>query len=532
MTANTDGVDHGQGAITRRAGTVVVGTLASRILGAVRDAVIAAFFAVTATDTFFVAWTIPNTLRRLLAEGAVSAAYIPTFSEIREKEGRGPARDYTAAFAGVLGVILVGVCLLGVLTAPLWATVYGAGYRDDPLRFAQLVELTRVVFPYIVFAGLAALAMGALNALGHFAVPAFAPALLNVALIAAPFTLVPVAHALGLSTISSLAIAALLGGALQVGVQLPSLRRIGMLPMPRVDFRHPGVRRSLSLMLPLLLGTGVYQLNIILSRLFASYLQVGAQSYLYYGQRIVEIPQGMFAIAVASATLPSLSALRSQGRDADALATFSFSLRLTLFVAIPASVALAILAEPTVAVLFGRGAFTSGQVHQTARSLLWLAAGVWAVAAVHTVTRMFHAYGDTRTPVLCAALNLIAFVAVSLLGLGRLEHVAIALGSTVATFVQLASLTVLLRRKLGPLGGQQVVVCAVRSLVAAAAMAACAYDVARLGRWAAGGNAPRNLVVYAGAVLLGVAVYVSVAYLLRSPELATLAGSLTRKRRS
>ncbi|MDD9942562.1 MAG: murein biosynthesis integral membrane protein MurJ [Myxococcales bacterium] len=525
-------LDHGQGAIARRAGVVVVGTFGSRLLGAVRDAVIAAFFSVSATDTFFVAWTIPNTLRRLLAEGAVSAAYIPVFAEIREQGGHGGARRYTAAFTGALGLILLAVCVLGILTAPLWATAYGAGYRNDPLRFSQLVELTRIVFPYILFAGLSALAMGALNALGHFAVPAFAPALLNVALIAAPFALVPAGGELGLSPISSLAVAALVGGLLQVAVHVPVLRRLNMLPMPRIDFRHPGVQRSLALMFPLLLGTGVHQLNIILSRLFASFLPAGAQSYLYYGQRIVEIPQGMFAIAVASATLPSLSALRSQGNDQKAMETFGFSLRLSLFVAIPASVAIAVLAEPTVTVLFGRGAFSPGQVQQTARSLVWLAAGVWAVAAVHGFTRMYHAYGDTRTPVVCAAFNLLTFVTVTLTTLGALSHVAVALGSTAATLVQLVGLSVMLRRRLGPLGGRAIALSAGRSLLAAACMAGCAYDVTRLGHWYQGGNAPRNLLVYLTAVAVGVAVYLAVAYLLKSPELATMGEGLRRKRRS
>lgn len=521
--------DHGQAAITRRAGIVMAGTLVSRMLGAARDAVIAAFFAIAATDTFFVAWTIPNTLRRLLGEGAVSAAFIPVFSQVQRKDGRAAATRYVAAFSGVLGFLLVLVSVIGIATAGQWATLYGAGYRDDPARFQQLVRLTELVFPYIFFAGVAALGMGALNTVGHFAVPAFAPALLNVVLIAAPFTLVPALSAVGIAPIEGLAIAALIGGALQVLVQLPALHRVGLLPRPRLDFRNPGVRRSLQLMLPLLLGTGVHQVNILLSRLFASYLPTGAQSYLYYGQRVVEIPQGMFAIAIASAALPSMAALHSEGRDAEARDALRFSVRLTLFIAVPASAALVALSQPTIAMLFGRGAFSAGQVEQTADALTMMALGVWAVAVVHPVTRMFHAYGDTRTPVVCAALNLVTFIAVSAATLRRLQHVGIALSSTVATLVQLLALVVWLRRKVGPLGGRAVVMSAARSMLAGLGMGAVVFDLARLGHWERGGNDPFNLLVYLATVGVGVAVYIALAYLLKSPELGGLSQALRRR---
>lgn len=527
----SEGVAVENQAITRRAGLVALGTLASRLLGAVRDAVFAASFTVASTDAFFVAWTIPNTLRQLLGEGAVSAAFIPVFSEIDERDGRAAARRFYARFGGAMLALLVLVSALGVLTAPWWATAYAAGYKQDAAKFALTVQLTALVFPYIALAGWAALQAGVLNALGRFFVASISPSLLNVAFIAAPWLFVPLAIALGLPAIAALALAALAGGLLQVLAQIPSVRAAGMLARPELGVGDPAVRAGLLRMAPLLFGTGVYQLNILLSRLLASLLPAGSQSWLYYGQRLVEIPQGMLALAVASAALPSLARLVQRGEIEDAKATLRHSLGLALFFALPASVALAALALPTVTVLFGRGHFDPVSAAQTARALTFMALGVWAVASVQGVTRMFYAYGDTRTPVVCSALNLVCFVAVSLLAMGALEHAAIALANSVASVLQLGALLWALRRRAGALGLAGVVRSGLRSAGAALAMGLACAAVARLGRWERGGNDPLNLAVYCAAVASGLAVYLLVSYALRAPELRQVLAALRRKRR-
>ena len=396
--------------ITRSAGVVAIGTLASRVLGAVRDLVLAASFPTGLTDAFIVAWTIPNTLRQLLGEGAVSAAFVPVFSEIDEKQGRDAARTYYARFAGTMALVLASVSAIGVLTAPWWATAYAAGYRVDAAKFQTTQHLTAIVFPYILFAGLAALQAGVLNALGRFLNASISPALLNVCMIIAPVSFVPLAKALHMEPIAGFALAALAGGVAQIVAQTWSVRQAGMWARPSLGFSDPDVRRSLARMTPLLLGTGVYQINILLSRLFASAAGPSSQSYLYYGQRLVEIPQGVLALAVASAALPSLARLAQHGVHEPVKQALRHSVRLSLFLALPASALLAALALPAVTVLFQRGAFTLFDAEQTARSLRWMAAGVWAVASVQSMTRMFYAYGDTRTPVLCSALNLACFV--------------------------------------------------------------------------------------------------------------------------
>lgn len=524
----SDGLASEHQAITRRAGLVALGTLASRLLGAARDAVIAASFAVGATDAFFVAWTIPNTLRQLLGEGAVSAAFIPVFSEIDERDGRDAAKRFYARFGGTMLGLLAAVSVLGVITAPWWATAYAAGYKEDPSKFALTAQLTALVFPYIALAGWAALQAGVLNALGRFFVASVSPSLLNVAFIAAPWVFVPAAMALGLPAIAALCLAALAGGLLQVLVQIPSVRAAGVLARPELGVRDPAVRAGLVRMAPLLIGTGVYQLNILLSRLLASLLPPGSQSYLYYGQRLVEIPQGMLALAVASAALPSLARLVQRGETEQAKAALRHSLSLSLFFALPASVALAALALPTVTVLFGRGEFDPVAAAQTARALTFMAAGVWAVACVQSVARMFYAYGDTRTPVVCSAANLVCFVGTSLATMGSLQHTAIALANSAASVVQLLLLLWLLRRRAGALGVGGVAGNAVRNLGAALAMGATCAAIARAGHWERGGNDPRNLAVFAAALLGGGLVYLLASHALRSPELVQLRASLLR----
>jgi putative peptidoglycan lipid II flippase len=515
--------------IARRASIVVAGTLSSRVLGAVRDAVIAATFAVRATDAFFVAFTIPNALRVLLGEGAASGAFVPVYTEVREKEGPERARLFYARLVGAMVLILLAVAAAGIVAAPWLVTLYAGGY--DEARFDLTVLLTRIVFPYIFLMGLAALGMGALHSEKRFAVPSFAPALLNVALIAAALGASGLMPEAGLPAIAALAFGALAGGVLQVLAQLPVLSKVGLLVRPRFGQRDPYVRKAFRLLVPLLAGLGVYQLNVLLSRLFASFLPTGAQSYLYYAQRIVEIPQGVFAFAIAAAALPTLSELRARGDDDAVRDTFGYGLRLNLFVAVPAAVALVILAEPTVTVLFGRGNFEPDQVHATAAALVMMAAGIWAVASVRTIVPMFHAYNDTRSPVIGSAANLIVFVGTSLATMQALEHVGLALAIALAAAVQLVTLLLLLRRKVGRLGLRSVMKSAVRMAIAATPMGALCWLCASTGEWERGGNDPTNIALFTGTVAVGGVLYLGAAKLLKAPELDDLLGGLRRKLR-
>ncbi len=526
MTAEAAAVGEHAG-LVRRASVVAAGTLGSRVLGAVRDIVIAATFTAAFTDLFFLAFTIPNALRVLLGEGAVSGAFVPVLTEAREKDGAERARAVFAKRAGAMGLVLVAVTVLGVVFARPSVEAYASGFAAD--AFETTVDLTRWVFPYIFFMGLAALATGALNAEKEFFAPAFAPLLLNVALIAAPFTMVGLAAYAGLPPIGSLALGALLGGALQLGAQLPALRRVGLLARPRVDLADPYVRKAFGLMGPLLLALGVYQLNVALSRQFASYLPPGSLSYLYYGQRLVEIPQGMFALAIASAALPSISKVVAQGDVDGAKALFRDGLALSLFVALPASIGLAVLGEPIVSVLFGRGAFGPAQIAETGRSLVLQALGVWAVSSVRTVVPMFHALNDTRSPVWASAANLVVFGVAAWFLHRPFGHVGLAAAISLAAAAQLVTLLGMLRAKAGPLGLGGVASRSGRVLLASLAAGGAMHAVARYGHWFRGAADWKNAVILGAAIGAGVVVFLVAAKLLRVPELETLVAGLRRR---
>lgn len=516
--------------VARRAGLVALGTLASRVLGMVRDAVVAAAYPIAATDAFWIAFTIPNTLRTVLGEGAVSNAFIPVFTDVRTREGDAAARSFLARFSATLGLLLVLACSLGVLAAPALSWAYAGGLaKSDPTRFALVVTLTRWLFPFLGLAGLAALATGVLNVLGRFTLPAFAPALVNVAMIVAPFALLPLSDQLGLPPILSQALGALLGGGLQLLWMLAPLRRGGMLPWPELRLGDPQVRRALALMGPLVLGTGVYQLNMLLSRLFASFLPEGSPSYLSYGMRVIEVPQGMFALALASAALPALVKLRSEGKPKEMLTLFHDSLRLTLLVGLPASVALCVLAEPTAAVLLGRGKFGATQVIETGRSLSMQALGVWAVAAVRAVVPMFSAHEDTRTPVRASIANLIVFLSVSALLMRALDHVALAIANSAAATLQVLLLLFWLRRHTGPLGLRALLTSTLRLAGACAVMGVVLWLLAGRYDWAGSHSELTRLVWYVAVATAGLVSFVVAARSLGVRELAILERAVRRR---
>jgi len=517
-------------AVTRRAGVVGATTLASRILGMVRDMTIAALFPAAATDAFFVAFTIPNTLRRLVGEGALTVAFVPVMTETLEKKGREAAQHLVAAMTGTALWTLALLAVVGTLLAPWLVWLYGAGLAQFEGRIELAGDLTRVMFGYVFFAGLLALAMGALNSVGRFFAPSFAPVLLNVAMIGFAALLAGPFEAWGLEPITALAAGVIAGGLLQVAFQLPALRREKLLLRPRFELGHPGVRTVLKLMAPAIFGMAVYQINIILSRTFASFLPAGSVTYLYYAFRLVELPQGLFIYALASAMLPSLSGYAARD-DMDGLReAFRFALRQTLFVTLPAAVGLGVLALPVVTVLFQRGEFDAACSAQTAWALLYQAPGIVLVAGVRQTVPVFFALKDTRTPVKASVVNLVIYIAGCLLLMGPMLHAGISLAITLAAGAQLVVLLVLLRRRLGALGLGGVVASAARAALAAAVCGAAAWAVARYGHWARGGNDPWNILVLAGAVLAGAGSFTAVAFALRCREVRELVDALRRRR--
>jgi putative peptidoglycan lipid II flippase len=519
-------------AIARRASVVGLGTLLSRVLGLVREQVLAAAFSRAATDVFFVAFLIPNVLRQLLAEGAVQNGVLPVLAQVRERDGDAAARDFFKALRGFSWLLLCAVSLLGVLSAPWLVELFAAGFKQTPGKFERTVLITRWVFPYIVFMGTAALGVAALNTFRRFAVTAFAPAGLNVAFIIAALALPSFFATQGLDPLYALVVGVLLGGLLQVLLQWPSLKAIGYLAAPTLQLSHPAVREVLRRMAPVLFGFGVYYVDVVVARHLLSDLNEGSASYFSFAQRLCDFPQGIFVMALQSATLPTLASLAARGEHAELAKTFAHGLKLALFVAIPATLMITVLAQPLVQLLFERGEFSRQDTIETARSLLAQGAGIWAVAAIRQVSIVFFALGDTRTPVLVSAADFLVFLAVALALRGTLGHVGVAWAVSAASIAQMLLLSWALTRRLKGLGLRQVLLSSLRTLLSAVLAAGSAVLLLRLFADVRGQSPlPQALpaVLSCGCFLL---VFCVAAAALRVPEFLSLSQLVLRRFRA
>ncbi|MBI2553647.1 MAG: murein biosynthesis integral membrane protein MurJ [Candidatus Rokubacteria bacterium] len=453
--------------VVRAVGSIGLATLASRILGFARDVVVArAFGAGPITDAFFVAFRIPNLFRRLLAEGALSTAFIPVFTDYLTTRPRVEFNRMVRAGAGALLLALCLVAALGILLAEQIVGVMAWGFSADQLRRAT--TLTRVMFPYLIFVGLAALAMGVLNAHRRFFTSALGPAVLNVGIIAAVLTLTPHFKV----PIMALAVGVLVGGLGQFVIQLPEIRRAGVPLRPSAELSHPALGRIAQLLGPTVFGLAAVQLNVFVNTLLASLLPGGSISYLYYADRVVEFPLGVFGIAVATAALPPMAEQAARHDLSGFQETINFALRLSCFVAIPASAGLWLLREPITRVLFERGRFGPAETQATAWALGFYALGLTAFAAARIAAQAFYALGDSRTPVKAgiAAVALNVVVAVALMG--PLQHGGLALAASASATANLAILLWLLRWRLGTLGGRRMAKSLWRVAVATAVMSA------------------------------------------------------------
>lgn len=413
------------------------GTLVSRVLGLVRDVVIASVFgAGGSADAFFVAFRIPNFLRRLFGEGAFSQAFVPVLGEYRASGDAAEVRDLASHVAGALGVVLLAVTAAGVLAAPALVYVFAPGFAAEPGRAELTGYMLRLTFPYLLFISLTAFAGGILNTWGRFGAPAVTPALLNLALIGAAIGLAPRLE----EPITALAWGVLAGGVVQLGFQLPFLWRIRMLVRPRFRRGHAGVRRILRLIVPALLGVSVAQVNLLVDTLIASFLVAGSVSWLYYSDRLMEFPLGVFGIALATVALPTLSIRHAEGDGRGFRATLDWALRLVLVIATPAALGLVILAAPMLSTVFQHGAFGEHEVRMATPSLAAYAAGLVAFIAVKVLASGFYARQEMRTPVRIAVIAMIANVVLNLLLVEPFAHTGLALATSLAAGLNAALL--------------------------------------------------------------------------------------------
>jgi putative peptidoglycan lipid II flippase len=399
-------------------------TLLSRILGFVRDTVVArAFGAGLATDAFFVAFKIPNLLRRLFAEGAFAQAFVPIFAEYKNRRGEADARILVDNVSGVLALALAVVTLIGVAAAPLIVYVSAPGFTATPEKFALTIDLLRITFPYILFISLVSLAGGILNTYSRFSVPALTPALLNLtfigfALWAAPYFNPPV---------KALAWAVFCGGALQLAFQIPFLLKIKMLPRFKLDLKDAGVSRVIRQMGPAVFGVSIGQVSLLINTIFASFLVSGSVSWLYYADRLMEFPTGLLGVALGTILLPSLAKHYSDQSPAEYSKLLDWGLRLTLMLALPAAVALAVLAVPLIATLFHYGQFSQHDVFMTRNALVAYSVGLLGLILVKVLAPGFYARQNIRTPVRIAIIALVATQAMNFAFIGFLQHAGLAL---------------------------------------------------------------------------------------------------------
>ena len=433
--------------IAKSALVVASGTFMSRLLGFARDMVTAyALGAGWAADAFFVAFRIPNLLRNLFGEGSMTMAFVPVYTRTRQEQGEPAAQATARAALAWLVVILGALTVLAELAAGPITSLMAPGFADNPEAAALTTTLLRITFPFALSICCVALCMGILNASGKFLAPALAPCVLNITLISAGLGAV----FLHLSVPHALAWAVLVAGVLQWLLQQPFLRGIGFSWRGTWTWRDPGVIRTAVLMIPTLFGSAVYQLNIVLGTAMASFLAEGSISYLYYADRVVQFPLGVFGIAVSTAALPSLAALAVSGQGEEFKSTLNAGLKLSLFICLPATAGLLALSEPVTRLLFGRGAFDPAAVAATSQAMMAYALGLPAFAQVKPLVAAYYAHEDTRTPVKVAAFCLLVYVGLGLALMGPLKHVGLALAASASSWANSLLLSGLLARRIGP----------------------------------------------------------------------------------
>lgn len=417
-------------------------TFISRILGFARDMIAAQIFGVNAAvDAFNIAFKIPNFMRNLFAEGSFSQAFVPVLSDYRQNREHSEVQNFIRYMGGALSIVLLGVTILGVIGAPLVVSVFAPGL--DPERFHLSSEMLRITFPYLMLISLTAFSSAVLNSYGRFAIPSFTPALLNICLIATAFG---ITHYFAVP-IEAQAWGVLLAGFVQLFFQLPFLRRLGFLAWPRLNWQNEGVRRVLKLMIPALFGASVSQISLLINTIFASFLKIGSVTWLYYSERLVYFPLGVFGVALATVVLPQLSRHHAAQSQTAYAKTLDWGIRLNLLIGIPASLTMFILAGPLITALFQYGKFTAYNVLMTRESSLTYALGLQSFMLVKVLASAFYARQDIRTPVRIAIATVIVNIILNATLIFPLAHAGLALASSLSSWFNTALLIWMLHKR-------------------------------------------------------------------------------------
>ena len=530
----------------KSAKTVSLCTLLSRILGLARDMICASFFGTSlAWDAFVVAFKIPNLFRRLFGEGALSAAFIPVFTEYLENKGKKDAWELVHITGTLLFIILGGLVILAEITFSVIPTVFSLNQKWE-----LVLSLLMVTFPYVLFICMVAFAMAVLNSLKHFLIPALAPVALNICWIMGVLLLTPVFGNTLDKKIFAVAIAILIGGMIQLAMQLPVLRKEGITFRPSLYFSHPGLRRIMALMLPIIFGLAAVQINVLMDSFIAIVfakppggsesfliagiaipypLETGAASVLYYGDRLIQFPLGVFGIAMATAVFPFFSTYAARKDWINFTHTLNQAIRFVLFIGIPASAGLILLRRPLVELFYERNAFTAESTYRTATVILFYSLGVWAYSASHVIVRAFYSIQDTLTPVKVSAAMIGLNLILNLTLIWFLREGGLALATAISATVQIIILFAILQRRLDITGYKHIYTSVLKTLIATFFMCITCWGILKIIPTSDG-----NLMIKFIRLLIPLATtlitFFTVSFLLKSEELKYLYASLLGKR--
>ena len=530
----------------KSAKTVSLCTLLSRILGLARDMICASFFGTSLVwDAFVVAFKIPNLFRRLFGEGALSAAFIPVFTEYLENKGKKDAWELVHITGTLLFIILGGLVILAEITFSVIPTVFSLNQKWE-----LVLSLLMVTFPYVLFICMVAFAMAVLNSLKHFLIPALAPVALNICWIMGVLLLTPVFGNTLDKKIFAVAIAILIGGMIQLAMQLPVLRKEGITFRPSLYFSHPGLRRIMALMLPIIFGLAAVQINVLMDSFIAIVfakppggsesfliagiaipypLETGAASVLYYGDRLIQFPLGVFGIAMATAVFPFFSTYAARKDWINFTHTLNQAIRFVLFIGIPASAGLILLRRPLVELFYERNAFTAESTYRTATVILFYSLGVWAYSASHVIVRAFYSIQDTLTPVKVSAAMIGLNLILNLTLIWFLREGGLALATAISATVQIIILFAILQRRLDITGYKHIYTSVLKTLIATFFMCITCWGILKIIPTGDG-----NLMIKFIRLLIPLATtliaFFTVSFLLKSEELKYLYASLLRKR--
>jgi putative peptidoglycan lipid II flippase len=505
--------------------------MTSRILGVVREQVLAAFFgAGNAMDAYNVAYRIPNLVRDLFAEGAMSSAFVPTFTRHLTTEGKASAWRLGNLVINGLMVITAGLVILGIVFAEPLVALFASAYREVPGKLELTVFLTRLMLPFLTFVALAAAFMGMLNSLHRFFIPALSPAMYNVATITCALVLVPLMPGMGLPPITAIAIGSLIGGAAQLAVQWPALRREGFRYRPVLDWRDESLRRVLVLMGPGTIGLAATQVNVFVNTVLATGEGTGAVSWLNYAFRLMYLPIGLFGVSIATATLPAVSRHAAHRDEPAARRTIADGLTLMLVLNVPATVGLIVLATPIVRVIFERAAFTPADTAATAAAVRFYALGLVGYSIVRIASPVFYALGQNRTPVMISVATVLANALLNIALVRVMGYQGLALGTSIAALFNAALLMFFLRRRLDGIDGGRVAGSLLRIVMASAVMGAAAVGTNIVaGIWLPGTGLMVQIIRLAATIALAIGVLSVAAYLLRIREFHDGVALVTRR---